>query len=282
MKTQHETLVEIAREFEEAAYEHNGTSFSFLVANKSAKKAVVLVHGVTGNKLDMVVVGRQYAKRGYAVYAPDLPGHGSALTIQAANFNDLGDWLRDCIISTKRTPDILLGNSFAAAICYDFAQQGYLADKTHLILACPTPSIAWSSRALRLAGGFLPARLASSIYNSPLGIRTRVQYLLKGGDTSARLWLSESEYHKIPFINPRTSNALSMLLETHNPFASMRLPRAVQERVTVVVGDEDNVMTRTSSHLLKRILPYAQIIFVPHVGHILHFEAYSELGSLHH
>jgi pimeloyl-ACP methyl ester carboxylesterase len=280
MNAQHETLDEIAKGFKEVTLKHGTVSFSFLVANESAKKSVFLIHGVTGNKLDMVVVGRAYAKRGYAVYAPDLPGHGSAAAIKAKSFNDLGNWLRDCIASTKRTPDILLGNSFAAAVCYDYAQQGYLHANTHLILACPTPDIAWSTRALRFAGGLFPERFMSRAYNSRLGIDARVRYLLRSLDPSARQWLNESEYHKVPFLDVRLSNTLSMLLETHNPFAGVRLPMITQKRVTVIIGEKDNVVTRKSLPILKAILPHARMMFIPDAGHILHFEAHTALGSI--
>lgn len=284
MKPQHETLVEIAKEFKEVTFKQGRTAFSFLVANESAKKTVILLHGVTGNKRDMVVVGRAYARRGYAVYAPDLPGHGSAPIVHATSFHDLGDWLRDCIAATKRTPDILIGNSFAAAICYSYAQQGYLAKKTHLILACPTPVIAWSSRALRMAGDLLPMWLANRLYNSQLGITIRVRYLLQGNDPSAYLWLNESEEHKKMFNDEQASNTvvMSMLLDTHNPYVDRRLPYAVQERITVIVGEKDNVVTRQSLPVLKRILPYARMLIVPNAGHILHFEAHDDLGKLNH
>jgi pimeloyl-ACP methyl ester carboxylesterase len=280
MNTQHETLVEIAKEFKEVTLRQGKSTFSFLVANPSAKKTAILLHGLTGNKLDMVVIGRAYVQRGYAVYAPDLPAHGSTPSIQVNTFHDLGTWLRDCVAATGRTPDILLGDSFAAAICYDFAQQGYMAPTTHLILACPTPVIAWSSRALRTASHLLPIRLTDRAYNSRLGINLRVRYLFQGTNPSAYWWLIESEHHKKAFIDIRASNILSMLLETHNPYAGIRLPRALQERVTVIVGEKDNVVTRESLPVLKRILPYARMLLVPHAGHILHFEAHEDIGNI--
>ena len=277
----HETLTEIGKSFQTKTITNGqDESFSYLVANEAAQKVAILIHGVTGNKLDMVVLGREYARRGYIVYAPDLPGHGSAPVLEALTFHDLGDWLHRFIAALAVQPDLIVGNSFAAAICYDFAQQGYLADTTHLILACPTPDIAWSSRALRRAGGSFPSRFATKSYNSKPAIKARVAYLSKSEDPSARQWLVESEYHKIPFIEASVGNKLSMLLETHNPYMGLLLPDHVQRQITIVLGKKDNVVTKKSLDILKKILPRARLVMVPNVGHILHFEAYKSLSDI--
>ena len=110
----YESLKEISREFTEKTLQNGAISFSLLVANESAPKSIVLVHGVTGNKYDMVVVGREYARRGYAVYIPDLPGHGAAPFMEVYSFTDLSKWLHVFITSIGRTPDVLMGNSFGS------------------------------------------------------------------------------------------------------------------------------------------------------------------------
>jgi pimeloyl-ACP methyl ester carboxylesterase len=263
----------MGKQFKEKTKTTPKGTFFWLAANEAANKTVLLVHGVTGNKLDMVPLGQEYIKRGYAVYAPDLPGHASAPALDANTFDELGDWLRDCIDAIGRTPDILAGNSFASAICYNFATQGYLSEKTHLILACPTPDIAWSSRALRRAGGILPPKLAIRSYNSRLAIKARVAYLGKSKQPSAKKWLNESEYLKIPFIDARVSNRLTMLLANHNPYLAPPLPAEVQKRITIIIGKKDNVITKKSLPILRTILPHARLLMVPSVGHILHFEA---------
>ncbi|HEU5121281.1 MAG TPA: alpha/beta hydrolase [Candidatus Saccharimonadales bacterium] len=272
MTRTHTPLTVIGQQFREKTKTTPAGTFFWLVANESAEKVVVLVHGVTGNKLDMVALGEEYIKQGYAVFAPDLPGHGSAPALNADTFDDLGNWLRDFIFAIGRTPDILAGNSFASAICYNFATQGYLSPSTHLILACPTPDIAWSSRALRRASGVLPSKLAIKSYNSRLAIKARVAYLSKSKRSSAKQWLNESEYLKIPFIDAAVSNRMSMLLESHNPYL-VSLPEKVQRQITVIVGEKDNVITKQSLPTLRKILPHARLLLVPHVGHILHFEA---------
>ena len=274
------SLVEIGKDFKETTKQMDESVFCWLEANTAAKKVVVLLHGVTGNKLDMVVLGREYVKLGYAVYAPDLPGHGAAPELAASTFDELGDWLDACIMAIGRTPDLLVGNSFASGICYNYATQGYLDKKTHLILTCPTPDIAWSSRALRRAGGVFPNDFTTRAYNSPLAIKVREVYLSKSKDRASRRWLNESEYHKIPFIDAGIGHRMSILLDTHNPYFAPPLPLDVQGQITIVLGTKDNVVTKRSLPLLRRLMPRARMIMVPGVGHILHFEAPREIAGI--
>ncbi len=273
MKPAHQPLTEIGKQFHEVIKEDSNTAFCWLVANENAKKAVVLVHGVTGNKLDMVVLGSEYIKHGYAVYSPDLPGHGKAPMFDARSFDDLGDWLKACIEAMGIQPALIVGNSFASGMCYNYAIQGYLSPDTHLVLTCPTPDIAWSSRALRRAGGMLPNKVATRAYNTRLAINTRVSYLGQSDEPSSRKWLNESEYLKIPFIQAKVGSQLSKLLATHNPYFAPMLPIEVQKQMTVVIGTKDNVITRKTLPTLRRILPEARMLIIPDVGHILHFEA---------
>jgi pimeloyl-ACP methyl ester carboxylesterase len=277
MGQSHTTLVEIGKNFTEKTTTTTNGTFCWLVANEKAKKAVVLVHGVTGNKLDMVVVGKEYVKRGYAVYAPDLPGHGGAPVLGVDTFDALGDWLNNCIEAMGCTPDILIGNSFASGICYNLITRGLAPEKTHIILACPTPRVAWSSRALRAAGGLLPRSIGTTAYNSNRAINARVTYLSKISDGSPKKWLKESEHHKIPFIDAKVGNRMSMLLETDNPYEVVPPERSVQERITVVFGTKDNVATKRSFGRMRRLLPFSRMLIVPGAGHILHFEASQQI-----
>lgn len=275
----YESLKEISQEFTEKTLQNGAISFSLLVANESAPKSIVLVHGVTGNKYDMVVVGREYARRGYAVYIPDLPGHGAAPFMEVYSFTDLSKWLRTFIASIGRTPDVLMGNSFGSAVCYHFAQMGLLPEATQLVLACPTPKIATLSRALREASGRLPEQWVSVPYNTSWAIQFRTKYLIMGPSLQAREWLEESERMKKAFLNVKMANAVSMLLQTDNPYDGVGLSPEVQHRTTVVVGAKDNVITKDSLSLLRKRMPAARFIVVPEVGHILHFEAYQQLGK---
>lgn len=276
----HESLKEISQAFAEKTLQNGAMTFSMLTANESAPRSVVLMHGVTGNKFDMVVVGREYVRKGYAVYIPDLPSHGAAPAIEITSFMDLSEWLAAFIRAIGRAPDVLLGDSFGAAVCYHFAQSGMLSTTTQLILACPTPKIATLSRALREASGLLPENWVARPYNASWAIQFRTKYLLMGESHEARQWLEESERMKKAFLNVKMANAVSVLLRTDNPYDGIGLPHDIQRRTAVVVGAKDNVITKDSLSLLRELLPASRFVVVPNAGHILHFEAYEQLSNI--
>ncbi|MBL8159690.1 alpha/beta fold hydrolase [Candidatus Saccharibacteria bacterium] len=279
----HEPLQHIEKEFITFQRHHNGVEYHFLATNTKAKRGVLLLHGVTGNKLDMVVLGRHLARQGYAVYAPDLPGHGSAKGLVAKDFDQLGRWLDGCVASLAAqgvSINLVIGNSFAAAICYNYAQQGLLPDGCQLLLNCPTPDISRASRLLRYMGQALPEVVAWRLYNSHLVISIRIKYLHVSKRPEAKRWLRESELYKRSFLDVPVSNAMSALLHTHNPYEGRRLTKAVQQRTEYIIGDRDNVVTRHTATRLRQLLPDATPHVIHGAGHILHFDAWKECAEI--
>lgn len=273
----HRTLEEISYAFRRRTFGKD-EKFHFLVANEKGAKVAVVMHGITGNKRDMALIAKGLTKRGYAVYCPDLPGHDATAPLDdLRSFSALGAWLDRCIGSIGRTPDIVIGNSFGSAVCYSYAQQGFLPAHAKLILGCPTPDVTLKTRFLREAGGFLPEKLMTKLYNSRPGIWLRVIVLSQAPkDSSARAWLRESEYHKVPLINIPICHTMSKLLDEDNPYESSGLSEDIQRRTVVMVGDGDNVLTRKSLKILRQLLPYARFDIIRGVGHLLHFEAYED------
>ena len=57
--------------------------------NTGADKTAILLHGVTGGKIDMMPLAKRYVNFGYAVYAIDLPGHGGSVRPSLESYEDL-------------------------------------------------------------------------------------------------------------------------------------------------------------------------------------------------
>ena len=251
--------------------------FCWLELNTEAEKSVVLIHGVTGGKDDMLPLAEKYVALGYAVYCPDLVGHGGAAMIHVTKFDDLGKWFRDLMKVLARTPEIIVSNSYASGVVYSYMAQGFLPEKTHVILGCPTPTIAVMSRALNRVGQIFPDRVAWYVYNTRPAQRIRVKVLYRGNDQPSYDWLVESEKRKYHYIAPHVSPTLTNVLIRDNPFAGAELPEDIQRRVTVVLGERDNVVTPGARAYLMSKLPHAKFISAGPAGHILHFEAIDSL-----
>jgi pimeloyl-ACP methyl ester carboxylesterase len=82
-------------------------------------KAVLLLHGVAGNRQDMVALGNFFLKQGYSALEPDLRGHGESggfATYGVLETSDVHAWL-DWLEKAGNSPRIYgFGVSLGAAI----------------------------------------------------------------------------------------------------------------------------------------------------------------------
>jgi pimeloyl-ACP methyl ester carboxylesterase len=269
----HRTLTHRQHDFDTVT--RNG--FCWLEANTSAKKSVIIIHGVTGGKDDMLPLAERYIALGYAVYCPDLTGHGGAAMIHVTKFDDLGQWFRDVVAEIGITPTIIISNSYSSGVVYNYVTQGFLPGKTRVILGCPTPTIALMSRALNRFGQIFPDRVAWYLYNVPLAQKLRIKVLYRGNDQQSYDWLVESEKRKHRYIAPNVSPILTNVLIRDNPFVGPALPEEVQRRMTLVLGERDNVVTPGARDFLIAKLPHATFVSAGPAGHIIHFEAIDSL-----
>jgi carboxylesterase len=77
-------------------------------------KGILLVHGMTGAPAEMRLVGRQFNRRGYTVYAPLLAGHGrDDRTLRGTSWED---WLATVLRSVDRLSESV-ERVFVAGIC---------------------------------------------------------------------------------------------------------------------------------------------------------------------
>lgn len=241
--------------------------------NTSADKVVILFHGVTGGKIDMVPLAERYVNFGYAVYAIDLPGHGGSVQPPLNTYDDLADWLAEDLARLGRTPDLIVSNSYSSSIVYHALRTEKIPKNTKVIMACPTPRMTLIADTMQILSNLLlNARFGWAIYNSrPIQI-FRTNVLIKSCNHEAYRWLLESESYKKATVALQDSEVLTSLLYRQNPFVS-GVPRTDQQRVTVILGGKDNVANSKTNDIMRQLMPEAQFIIDPAAGHILQFEA---------
>lgn len=252
----------------------------WLESKSPSDRTLVLIHGVTGGKEDMLPLAVEYEKLGYHVYCLDLPGHGDSEWHGEMTFKELAGWL-GAFIEHVGEPDVLIGNSFSSAIVYAYIQLGLLPKKTHVILGCPTPDTSRLAYGLHRASNIIPTETSWYLYTTLLANSIRTSLAAKKLQKQSIRWLIESEKRKRPTIHPRAGILLSNLLFTDNPYKGKRIPDDIQQRMTVILGTKDNVVTKKTAGILKDLLPHARHIPAHGSGHILHFEAVEDFKRAH-
>lgn len=264
------TLREICRKLD--CQEKTKGGICWFECNTKADKTVIIFHGVTGGKIDMMPLAERYVGFGYAVYSVDLPGHGGSVRPELNSYDDLSDWLMRVFGEIGRMPDLIISNSFASSIVYHALRTGKIPQKTKVILACPTPDPSNLADVLQKLSNRLPDRFGWNSYNSKVAQDIRTRVLLQTKKKEAWQWLRESESYKKSTLSLRDANILSTLLYEQNPYKK-GVDEKMQERITVLMGGKDNVVTKQTPDIMHQLLPEARFIAAPKAGHILHFEA---------
>lgn len=85
----------------------------FAILNKN-KKAVLLLHGLTGTPLELRWVARDFSKAGYDVYFPILPGHCSSMEeLKKTKWQDLYTFTKNFYLDLKAK----YNEVFVAGLC---------------------------------------------------------------------------------------------------------------------------------------------------------------------
>ncbi len=249
--------------------------------NTAADKAVLIFHGVTGGKIDMMPLAERYVGFGYAVYAVDLPGHGGSVQPELQDYQDLGQWFTHVVAQIGRTPDVVIGTSFSASVVYYAMSTGIISPQTKIILACPTPDTTKLADILQKLSSKVPEKVGWDAYNLKVAQYIRVAAGLKTQRRDARQWLRESETYKKNSLTLRDSAVLTTLLYNQSPYAH-RIPQECQRNITVIVGGKDNIITSKTLDIMHELLPEADFICAPQAGHLLQFEAVESYPDVAH
>ena len=100
---------------------------------------MVLLHGVSGNRMTWSDLGPRLVGAGYHVYAPDLRGCGACVVTGDDIGRTMQDYVDDLAVWTEKlglTSFALAGHSFGGRLAIDFADQ-YPERVEKLVLIAP-------------------------------------------------------------------------------------------------------------------------------------------------
>src|SRR4051794_18031116 len=83
--------------------------------------AVVFVHGAGFDHSVWALHSRWFAHHGFAVLAPDLPGHGRSAGPALPTIADMADWVVALLNAVNAKPAHLIGHSMGSLIALDAA-----------------------------------------------------------------------------------------------------------------------------------------------------------------
>lgn len=85
------------------------------------RPVVVLIHGAQHDHSVWIMQSRWLAHHGYAVVAPDLPGHGRSAGPLRTDIQGMAQWVLDLLTALQVDRAVLTGHSMGSLICLEAA-----------------------------------------------------------------------------------------------------------------------------------------------------------------
>lgn len=233
----------------------------------AAKRAIILIHGSSGNGTVMNVLGRELAKAGLLVIVPDVRGHGASGTRGDISYiGQLEDDLADLVAHIRRShPDLsfaLAGHSSGGGFALRVAAGPKAALFDRFILLAPyLGPYAASSRpqtgSARWAEPDVPRIIGLTIL-SKIGIRCCEHLPVLAFATAPGAELRQTTRYSFRLIANFGIDALAPL-----PFDRIRAP------LTVISGDQDELMDASRyREIVEAPGRPASVVLISNVDHM--------------
>ncbi|MCW4384427.1 alpha/beta hydrolase [Salinibacterium sp. SYSU T00001] len=250
-----------------------------------AATTVLLVHGYRGEHHGLEPVVAQLP--GVRFIAPDLPAFGESSPLREGRHDIEGyaRWLAAFVDALDlASPPVVLGHSFGSIVAAAAVSAGL--ETPALILVNP---IAISARrgprafatALTVgfyrAARFLPERGAHAFLGAPPIVRGMSITLAKTKDRALRAWIhSQHATYFSRFHSKRTileGFEASVSRSVGEYAAGIRVP------TLLVAAERDDITPLSAVRALRASLADAELVVIPGVGHLIHYETPGEAAS---
>src|SRR5579864_3794324 len=230
--------------------------------------AVVLLHGAGFDHTAWALHSRWFAHHGFAVLAPDLPGHGRSKGPALRSIAAMADWTIALLDAAGVQGAHLIGHSMGSLIALDTAAR-HPARVTALSLIGTAATMTVGPDLLKAAEADDHAAIDMvSIWG--LGFRAEL-----GGSLAPGLWMHGGAQSTLQRCAP---GVLFSDLAACNAYADA-LSAAAKIRVptTLILGERDMMTPARAGKALASAIPHARTVVVPGAGHMLMAEWPDEL-----
>lgn len=242
--------------------------------------AVVVVHGFRGDHHGLEGVASRLQQ--FRVFVPDLPGFGDSSPLATEHDLDrLADWLITFAQEVVEEPCVVIGHSFGSLVVSNAIARGLNPSAVVLLNPISSPALKGPRGALtRLAllyyflGSKLPTPVANALLRNRLIVRAMSEVMTKTKDTALRRWIhAQHDRYFSSYSDRRT------LLQSFRASVSHTVTehsRALTMPALIVSGALDDISTLSDQLALTHQLPKGELLIVPGVGHLLHYEGVNE------
>jgi pimeloyl-ACP methyl ester carboxylesterase len=224
---------------------------------------VVMIHGAGFDHSTWALHSRWFAHHGFAVLAPDLPGHGRSQGEALTTIADLADWTAALIGAAGARTARLIGHSMGSLIALETAARH--PDKiTRLDLMGTAGTMTVGPDLLKDAEANAHSAIDMvSIWG--LGFRAEL-----GGSLAPGLWMHSGAQRVLEATRPGVLfvdlNACNSYQNALAAAATLKIP------VTLILGERDMMTPAKAGKALAAALSNARTVILPGTGHMMMVE----------
>lgn len=233
-----------------------------------ALPAAVFIHGAGFDHTAWSLQTRWFAHHGFAVLAPDLPGHGRSAEPSLSTIAEMADWIAALLDAARASKAYLIGHSMGSMIALETAARH--PDKVSAL------SLVGSAAAMTVSPDLLNAAEANeqaaidmvSIWG--LGFKAEL-----GGSLAPGLWMHGGAQTTLQRCAP---GVLFKDLSACNSYQNALAAAAgVKVPTTIIMGERDLMTPARAGKALAAAIPNARTVILPGAGHTMMAECPDEL-----
>ena len=230
--------------------------------------AIVLLHGAGFDHTTWALHTRWFAHHGFAVLAPDLPGHGRSSGNPLPTIADMADWTAALIAAAGATKARLVGHSMGSLIALETAAR-HPAKVSGLSLIGTAATMTVGPDLLRAAEANDQAAIDMvSIWG--LGFQAEL-----GGSLAPGLWMHSGAQRVLEKCRP---GVLFNDLSACNAYqGALAAAATITVPTTLILGERDMMTPAKAGKTLAAAIPNAKTIVLPGAGHMMMVERPDEL-----
>ena len=230
--------------------------------------AIVLLHGAGFDHTSWALHTRWFAHHGFAVLAPDLPGHGRSAGNPLSTIADMADWTAALIEAAGATSARLVGHSMGSLIALETAAR-HPARVSGLSLIGTAATMTVGPDLLRAAEANDQAAIDMvSIWG--LGFQAELC-----GSLAPGLWMHSGAQRVLEQCRP---GVLYNDLAACNAYqGALAAAATITVPATLILGERDMMTPAKAGKALAAAIPHAKTIVLPAAGHIMMVERPDEL-----
>jgi len=243
---------------------------------EDATDTVLAVHGFRGDHHGLETIAAHLV--GVRVVVPDLPGFGISDPLPVSDIDGYVAWLTGFHRALGLGRDtVVLGHSFGSIVTAAAVAAGLATRLLVLVNPIAAPALQ-GPRAVGTgiavgyyrAGALLPRPLGLGLLRNPAIVRAMSVAMLKTRDRDLRRWVHDQHDRYFSAFADRTS--VLEAFRTSVTHDVSEYANRIDVPVLLVAAERDDITAVPEQRALAARLRDAELVVVPGVGHLVHYE----------